>query len=213
MVPNGSSPHSQENATCPYPEPDRSSLCPPSNLPSTPGSFKLSPSFRFPQQNPLHMWYFDAKVFRNTPRVTIHNMHGKGDVIPLIYYKVRHVLAHREVDALDHPFFTWLWDRGGKTWARTVTFWSQQTWLQYGNTHLSLWFQLDKVDVIQYRLGQQSSVKFLHAQAYTTKHIESGPCIMWFKIYCTELYCTVQYQLELKMNWHCGEQSDFEGNI
>jgi hypothetical protein len=28
MEPEGSSPHSQEPATCPYPEPDQSSLCP-----------------------------------------------------------------------------------------------------------------------------------------------------------------------------------------
>jgi hypothetical protein len=191
MVPDGSSPHSQENATCPYPEPDRSSLCPPSNLPSTPGSSKWSPSFRFPQQTPLHMWYFDAKVFRNTPGVTIHNMHGKGEVIPLINYKVRHVRAHREVDALDHPFFTWLWDSGGKTWARTVTFWSQQTWLQYGNTHLSLWFQLDKVDVIQYRLGQQSSQV---SNSYMHRPIQQSILKVVFAL-CdskyTVLYCTI----------------------
>jgi hypothetical protein len=57
MEPEGSSPYSQESATCPYPEPDWSSLCPPSNLskihfniilPSMPGSFKWSPSLRFP---------------------------------------------------------------------------------------------------------------------------------------------------------------------
>ena len=47
MEPPGSAPHSQE--PCPYPEPDRSSLCPVSNLskihfniilPSTPGASK-----------------------------------------------------------------------------------------------------------------------------------------------------------------------------
>ena len=58
MEPKGSSPYLDEPATCPYPETDLSSLCPtPSNLskihfniilPSIPGSFKWSPSLRFP---------------------------------------------------------------------------------------------------------------------------------------------------------------------
>ena len=33
MEPEGSSPLSQEQATCPFPEPDQSSLCPPSHFP------------------------------------------------------------------------------------------------------------------------------------------------------------------------------------
>jgi hypothetical protein len=57
MEPEGSSPYLQEPATCPYPEPDWSSLCPPSNLsyihfniilPPTPDSSKRSPSLRLP---------------------------------------------------------------------------------------------------------------------------------------------------------------------
>jgi hypothetical protein len=57
MKPEGSSPYTQQPATCPYPEPDRSSPCPPSNLstshfniilPSTPESSKWSPSSGFP---------------------------------------------------------------------------------------------------------------------------------------------------------------------
>jgi hypothetical protein len=65
MEPEGLSPYTQEPATCPYPEPDQSSLHPPPNvskihfniiiiiiiniiLPSTPGSSKRSPSLRFP---------------------------------------------------------------------------------------------------------------------------------------------------------------------
>jgi hypothetical protein len=58
MEPEGLSPHSQQLATCPYPEPDWSSPCPPSNLsqihfniilPSTPVFQVVS----FPQVSPL----------------------------------------------------------------------------------------------------------------------------------------------------------------
>jgi hypothetical protein len=57
MEPEGSSPCTQEPATCLYPDPDQSSLRPPPNLskidfniihPSAPGSSKCSPSLRFP---------------------------------------------------------------------------------------------------------------------------------------------------------------------
>ena len=63
MEPEGSLPHLQVIATCPSPEPDQSSPCPPSHflkihlnntLPSMPGSSKWSLSFRFPHQKSVY---------------------------------------------------------------------------------------------------------------------------------------------------------------
>jgi len=61
MEPESSLPHSQVHATCPYPEPARSSPHPHILkihlniiVPATPGSPKLSLSFRFPHQNSVY---------------------------------------------------------------------------------------------------------------------------------------------------------------
>ena len=63
MEPEGSSPHSQAPATCPYPEPAQSSphtlihllkVHPNIILPSTPGSPQRSLTLGFPHQHPVH---------------------------------------------------------------------------------------------------------------------------------------------------------------
>ena len=63
MEPEGSLPHSQQSATCPYPKPDGFRPCSPSHfskihfniiLLSVPGSSKW-PSVRFPHQNPVRV--------------------------------------------------------------------------------------------------------------------------------------------------------------
>jgi len=64
MQSKGSLPHSQVPATCPYPQPDQSSPCPPSNflkihltiiLSPTPGSSKWwSLSLKFHHKNPVY---------------------------------------------------------------------------------------------------------------------------------------------------------------
>jgi hypothetical protein len=72
MEPEGSLPHSRVPATCPYPEPARSSPYPTSHslkiylniiLPSTPGSPRWSLSLRFPHQNSvLSVVYSEMKL-------------------------------------------------------------------------------------------------------------------------------------------------------
>jgi hypothetical protein len=42
MEPEGSLPHSQEPATCPYPEPDQPSSCPPIPLPELQNTKQIS---------------------------------------------------------------------------------------------------------------------------------------------------------------------------
>ena len=71
MQPQGSLPHSREPATCPYPEPDQSSLCTPLihflkihfnvTFPSMPGSSKRSLSLRLPHQNPISISHFPLR--------------------------------------------------------------------------------------------------------------------------------------------------------
>ena len=65
MEPEGSLPHLQQLANCPYPQPDQSSSWPPSHflkihlntiLPSMPGSSKWYLPLRFPHQNTVYTY-------------------------------------------------------------------------------------------------------------------------------------------------------------
>ena len=74
MEPEGSLPHSQVPATCPYPEPGRSSPYP--HIPkihlkvilqSMPGSTKLTLSLRFPHQNPVYATPLPPPILATCP--------------------------------------------------------------------------------------------------------------------------------------------------
>jgi hypothetical protein len=74
LEPEGSLPHSQVPATCPYPEPAQSSPYPHILnihlniiLPSMPGSPQWSLSFRFPHQNPAHTSLLPPYVLHAPP--------------------------------------------------------------------------------------------------------------------------------------------------
>jgi len=85
MKPDGSLPHSQVPATCPYPEPYQSSPCPPSYflkiylniiLPFTPVSSKCLLSLRFPHQNSMYASPLPHKLLDLITRSTDHQASG-----------------------------------------------------------------------------------------------------------------------------------------
>ena len=76
MEPEGSLPHSQVPATCPYPEPARTGQTPTSHflkinlniiLPSMSGSPKWSLSFRFSHQNPVYVFHLPHTCYMPRP--------------------------------------------------------------------------------------------------------------------------------------------------
>jgi hypothetical protein len=88
--------HSQEPASCPYPKPDRSSQCAPSDfskirfniiLPSKPGSYKCSLSLKFAHQNPVCTSYRPHTCYTPCPRHFSWSDHQNN-----IWLEMRHVI-------------------------------------------------------------------------------------------------------------------------
>ena len=111
--------HSQQPATCPYPQPDRSSPYPSSHsskiyfniiLPSTPESSKLSPSLRFFHQNTVCTSPFPILT---TCPAHLSRISGKGKGFPLQACsgcwgsrRLRHLdlLDFRRYEGGSHPY-------------------------------------------------------------------------------------------------------------
>jgi len=81
MEPEGSLLLSQMTATCPFPEPDQTSPCPPTHflkihlniiLSSTPGSSKWPLSFSFPYQNSVYTFPLPLTCY--IPRTSLLNL-------------------------------------------------------------------------------------------------------------------------------------------
>jgi len=115
MEPEGSLPHSQVSATCPYPEPARSSPCPHIPLPellniilpSTPGCTKshapfpllrsyqsISPGPRLSSRTIRNMMRFDGEesfALRPTPKLEDHPLSAVRDCLFNIFAATLHI--------------------------------------------------------------------------------------------------------------------------
>ena len=99
MEPEGSLPHPEVPATCPYPEPARSSPIPTSHflkthliiiLPSVPGSPKCSLSLTFPHQNPICAFPVPHTPYMHSPSHSSRFYHTKniGWVVQIIEFLI-----------------------------------------------------------------------------------------------------------------------------
>ena len=109
MEPQGSLMHLQVSTTWPSPEPDQSSICPPShfleihfsiNLPSMPGSSKWSHSIRFPHQIPVCTTSLDHRCYVPAHLILL-------DLITWIIFGDKYTSLNTSLCSLFHSPVTW----------------------------------------------------------------------------------------------------------
>jgi len=109
VEPDGSLPHSQVPATCPYPEPARSSHTSTSYvlkihlniiLPPTTGSPKWSLSFRFPHQNPVYASPLSHTryMFRPSHYSWFYHSHNIGWGVQIIHLYLQLYTGKSEIE-------------------------------------------------------------------------------------------------------------------